>query len=157
MSWHPPWSLGDRYRWATAHPWLAGFYAGLWMAFFVGVAVTLGQNLAEGVVAGGATLVFAGPLFALGTKRRWGLRAGTEHGPYPTLTRPWVQASDRALKWFMWSAVLGATSLLVGLVTRADMLPTWGRFVSLGSAVLMFWTTRAERRRRKGETGKRVT
>jgi len=155
VNWLPPWSFAARGRWAEAHPWLAGFYFGLFLGLFFGPFlpilfagyVAIPKSVGVAVWMGGLTWVVCWPLFALALKRRWFQRSGTENIDLAAaLRRPWSRLSDRILSWYTWLFAFSTTVSVVGLVTGpARVSAAFTLFVSL----LILATTCAERRRRR--------
>lgn len=155
----PPWSLAARGRWAEAHPWLAGFYFGLFFGLFWGllfglylpilfagyVAIPMSGRVA--VLVGGPTWVVSWPLFALAVKRRWFQRPGDENLDLASaLRRPWSRLSDRMLSWYIWLFAVSAIVSVFGLVTGPARV---GAALTLSVSLLILATTWAERRRRR--------
>jgi hypothetical protein len=147
VSWFPPWSIADRTKWARARPWLSGFYFGLWMALIFGAYVAIRSGIELGFLVGGAIWAGTWPVFAIGTKRRWGLRPNIDHAAAPTIRRPFSEASDRWLSFFIWISAVGAGVLAVGLALGANRT-VLGGFVPLALNILFLWTTWTERRHR---------
>ncbi len=81
----PPRSSAERLKWAQAHPWLAGSYFGLFMfafaAFLLPVFMKPRVTVGVELLIGASASLLGGLLFAIGTKRRWGLRPDAESQP----------------------------------------------------------------------------
>lgn len=126
---------------------LSGFYFGLWMALGFGAYVAVRSGIELGFLVGGAIWAAAWPMFAIMTKRRWGLRPDIDDAATPTVRRPFSQASDRWLSLFMWIFAVGAVVLAVGLALGANRT-VLGGFVPLVLDILFLWNTWTERRHR---------
>ncbi len=161
MKWLPPWSFAARGRWAEAHPWLAGFYFGLFFGLFFGPLfglflpilfagyVAIPKSVRVAVLVGGSTWVVSWPLLALALalKRRWFQRPGDENLDLASvLRRPWSRLSDRMVWWNMWLFAFSAIVSVSGLVTGPARV---GAALTLGVSFLILATTWAERRRRR--------
>ncbi|MGH9196809.1 MAG: hypothetical protein ACRD1T_13830 [Acidimicrobiia bacterium] len=159
VKWLPPWSLAARGKWAEAHPWLAGFYFGLFFGLFFGLLfglfmpilfagyVAIPKSVRVAVLVGGLTWVVSGPLFALALKRRWFQRLDAENVDVASvLRRPWSRLSDRMLSWYIWIFAFSAIVSVSGLVTGPARV---NAAFTLGVSLLILATTWAERRRRR--------
>jgi hypothetical protein len=142
----PPWKLAERYEWAQARPWLAGFYCGLLMSLFFAVyPVIIGGN--EQLYLAALVGLVSWPLFAIGVKERWGQRPNAKAHPAPTYRRMWSRMSDIWLSFFMWAGlsvvILTPYFLLTGAVGTVDGL------IRLIPALYFALSTWMERRRRR--------
>ena len=88
--WIPPRSLAARTEWAKAHPWIAATYFGLFFAPFLTVFLWFEHRstIKFAVIFGLVTWPVMTVLFAVGLKRHWGERPGTESHGSPSLRRP---------------------------------------------------------------------
>lgn len=133
MKFLPPRRFSERYEWARAHPWLAGFSWGIAMwAVFAAVALVGGAParafLFLAVVCAGGAVVF-GAVFRVSVRRGWFEVPNADALPMPTLRRPWVRSSERVLV-STFRCAIGAAVFLFGLVViRVVNGETWSRWV----------------------------
>jgi hypothetical protein len=142
----PPWKLAERYAWAEARPWLAGFYFGLLMSlFFAAYPVIIGGT--EQLYLAALVGLACWPLCAVGVKLRWGQRPDAKAYPPPTYRRMWSRMSDTWLLFFMWTGISVVIFTPYFILTRA--IGTASGLIRLIPALYFTLSTWIERRRRR--------
>ncbi len=153
MKWVPPRSLVARLEWAKAHPWIAGFYFGLFMfifgAFLLPALAGTSADVRFEVLVGAAGGAASGMFTVLALKRgwEWGRRPDAENYPAPTARRMWARYSDRLLLWMMLLGVAFTVSAVFGLITRSDN--SWRVAYGIAVGVWLSSTTWREHQRRR--------
>jgi hypothetical protein len=137
--------MAAREGWSKSHPWIAGVYVGLlfWAVFPLLALIDSTISLGSAYLLGLVLLPVTAVLFAVGVKRRWGVR---EDAPRrATMRNPWRQATDRFLFWFQWLGIAGLVASIAGLFGEHP----WGAAVGLLCACWIAATTWSERRHRR--------
>ncbi len=149
-SWRVPWSTPEaRYAWARRHPLISSLVFSTFVMLFFAVLVAVQGELDVRFIPVAALSIAVGTIAGyLGQRRRWGQRPDADDQPLPTRRRVWTRTSDGALRWWMWSGLVGSVLSLIDLVRGARLVSA---AVGLVAGACLVVTTRGEQARRRTE------